>query len=50
MNTHRALVQKSAYCLGVFPTTLGMNGGLSFRARRSSQLMGAKKECSCSSA
>lgn len=33
-----------------FPTTLGTNGGLSFRAKRSSQSMGAKKECSCSSA
>lgn len=43
-------IQKSADRFRGRPTTLGMNGGLSFRVRRSSQLMGAKKECSCSSA
>lgn len=30
-------------------TTFGMKGGLTFLARRLSQLMDAKKECSCSS-
>lgn len=50
MNIHHTLMQKSVDRFRVFPTTLGMNGGLSFWARRSSQLMGAKKECSCSSA
>lgn len=33
----------------ITPTTFGMNGGRTFLARRSSQLMDAKKGCSCSS-
>lgn len=33
----------------ITPTTFGMNGGLTFLARRSSQLIDAKKGCSCSS-